>query len=141
MIRDFALDFTHDVVKFSGGFPQDHPKTLDLGQTRVRNAFNTLEIGGGGVGTPSPTSVDRRLGSVGPRRTLNRPNRRPTDMVSPYFEAAESISHVGLSHFLGFRPGSGNLQTWPKFQGQNPAWEGLSRAKDPGLELLDPESV
>ena len=53
--------------------PRDGPKTLELGQTKARNGFGSLKIGGHHVdmvGWPSVGLVGYRLGSVvGPTDT------------------------------------------------------------------------
>ena len=54
-------------------------------------------------------------------------------MVTPNFEGAESICGLGLPQFLDVWPGLG-AEPWrpdPSL-GQNLAWEGPSRVKNPG---------
>ena len=138
-VRDFRLIFRKSglgqarVRVIFSGFQPPTSKTLRLGQTKARDGFSTLKIGGRHVfnpwdpplSTPTPPSGVLRLvracaclsttqTPAGTRTHLPRdPSRgtsgrqkwvpRAENRVSPYFEGAESISGTGLTQFQGFK--------------------------------------
>ena len=138
-VRDFQPISSRpgqDFEPFRGHFfrfsAENPPQTLKPGETKARNGFSTLKIGGYHVSSPwapplltrrPPGRVPRHVRARGPRVVLPYAStrahpprdlpRRPSggqkwvpradNIVSPYFEGAESISGLGLPQFHPFR--------------------------------------